>query len=677
MTAQATFKVFIDWDNDGGLFAGNFEGSLDGWAGEGTLPPSTELSSAFSHLSRQSMLITWTAYAKADDSDTGVEFKFGESGRGFDGGRFAGGTDNDLIPPYVDRQLTGLIVGRNYDLSLWVYVPTGGEHVTFSVDGLGSSNASTVYDDWNKLELSFTATDTTLPVRIDPIGDTAGGEVTYVDEVMITGPGEDVTDRVLGLRTPLSIQYGRDQARSLSTVQPGSTSLELDNRSHDYSPDNPNSVIAGFLSSGKQVLIKATFEGNTHVMFSGYLDDYTITPAVGDRSVQFSCLDALSKLSPVISTPVYNSMRTGDAINAILDASGWDADKRDIDPGGTIIQWFCINQQAGLDALNDLLSSEGPPAIAYVDSGNNFVFRDRHHRLLRPASVFTQATFSDEGAEPLYSDPFTYDIGWKDIVNTVTVSIDQRTLAAETPVFSSTDTLSIAGGETRKISIVADNPFVDAVAPVAGTDYTLNIGTAPNISLSATSGQSIDILITGVTACTITGLSLRARPVTVAQTYQVNVADDESVAGNGVKTYDGEMPWASLNDAYAIASLILGQRSQRLPIISITVNNGYADRLEQILSRDISDRIHIVENETFTDHDHFIEQVQHEISDVGANQTVLFSTERVRTQVTPAFTFDDEARGFDVGLFALSGIDDPSTVFVLDVSALDTGLLGT
>jgi hypothetical protein len=305
------------------------------------------------------------------------------------------------------------------------------------------------------------------------------------------------------------------------------------------------------------------------------------------------------------------------------------------------------------------------------------VFRDRHHRLIRPASVFNQATFVDEGPEPQFSDPFTYDIGWKDIVNSVQVSIDQRSVGVVDIVFSSTDTIFLNAGETRTISAAADDAFIDAIPPVAVTDFVVASGANPQVTLSRTSGKSTDIMIAAVSACTITGMNLRARPVTVARTFAVTVQDQESIAGNGIVTYDGEMPWASINDAYAVAALILGQRSERLPIVSITVNNANPARLEQILSRDISDRVHIIEDETFQDHDFYIEQVQHNVNDIGANHTALFSAERVRTQASPVFTFDDSTRGFDIGLFGLDGLDDPSTVFILDVSALGKGLLAT
>ncbi|MFW5420845.1 hypothetical protein J0910_29940 [Nocardiopsis sp. CNT-189] len=48
----------------------------------------------------------------------------------------------------------------------------------------------------------------------------------------------------------------------------------------------------------------------------------------------------------------------------------------------------------------------------------------------------------------------------------------------------------------------------------------------------------------------------------------------------------------------------------------------------------------------------------------------------MREQHADALVFDDETKGFDEGVFALPGIDDPDRLFVLDQSTLDEGLMG-
>jgi hypothetical protein len=41
-----------------------------------------------------------------------------------------------------------------------------------------------------------------------------------------------------------------------------------------------------------------------------------------------------------ISTSVYQSIRTGEAINVILDTWGWPTALRDLDPGATVIPFW-------------------------------------------------------------------------------------------------------------------------------------------------------------------------------------------------------------------------------------------------------------------------------------------------------------------------------------------------
>jgi hypothetical protein len=58
------------------------------------------------------------------------------------------------------------------------------------------------------------------------------------------------------------------------------------------------------------------------------------------------------------------------------------------------VPWWWASQADAFDMLTELLASEGPPSIAYIAPDGTFVFRDRHHRLLRAASLTSQATFA-------------------------------------------------------------------------------------------------------------------------------------------------------------------------------------------------------------------------------------------------------------------------------------------
>lgn len=641
-----TYNIYIDWDNDGGLDFGNFELSTDGWEVDSAAGTTTAaLSAVRSHLDDQCLLITW----------------------------------NNVANPKVEKVMTGLVVGRAYTYDAWVFVPTGNTAVRLSSpDTANNGTASATTNAWTQISVTFTATAASHTLNINVNGTPTNGHQVYLDQAMVRGPGEDVSARALGVSTPINLKYGRDQARSIAAIQPGETSFELNNRSKDYSPDNASSPLFGYLGPGKPVLIRATFATTvkSYDLFRGFLDDYVINPKIDSRSVTMSCTDILGKLADGdISTLLYPSLQTGEAIGIVLDSIGWPTEKRDLDTGATTATWWFEEGTSGLEAIAKLAASEGPPAFAFVSAAGNFVFRDRHHRLLRTASTSSQATFSDVTNEPIFTD-FSYDIGWRDIINDISVNIDEREPTERQVVWSTEDIIQVASGEVLNIPVVSDNPFWQAFDPVADLDYVIVSGSA-TVALSRYSGQSTSVIITASSATVIKGMAVEATPVPVARTYQLNLQDASSIKNHGLKSLsDVALPWCNRNDASAVAQVILGLRAERLPIVTIQVPNRNDTCTTQILSRDLSDRITIVEAQTVQNNAFYIEQGEHSIQLVGWDHEATWGCERALSQPSPLFTFDLTGSGFNDGKFGIDGFSEATSVFKLDTSLLDTGLLG-
>jgi hypothetical protein len=310
------------------------------------------------------------------------------------------------------------------------------------------------------------------------------------------------------------------------------------------------------------------------------------------------------------------------------------------------------------------------------------VFRDRHHRITRTRSVVSQATFS-ESAEPKFSAPLSYDHGWRDIINTVTFSVEERGRDAQlSAVWTGDRSYSLSDGQTIQVTAQAADPFLSAVTPVAGIDYQLRVGFV-HVSLSRTSGQSttISIRATGGPAV-IDSLQLRAYSVPILRTTVVEAVDSTSAQQYGTRTYPYEVPWAGVNDAQAIADMILAQRAQRLPIVSIRIVCGETTpdaRLVAALARDLSDRVTIVEPQTGLAADFWVEQIQHSI-DRGKVHEIVLGCEKIPTQPTNVFTFDVAGRGFNDGRFGVRGLDDGTLIFRFDdpvTGKFGTGVFGT
>jgi hypothetical protein len=486
-----------------------------------------------------------------------------------------------------------------------------------------------------------------------------------------TDPGDDVTARVLDQRQPLSVQYGRDQARQLSPTTPGQFAFMLNNISRDYSPENTSSPLAGYVVSGRHVQLVAFSGASNTVIFDGYLDDFTIQPGINDRSVPASCLDALGRLRGVtVTTPLYQGLRTGDAVNAVLDAAGWPAAARDIDSGATYMPMWWLDNGDAFDALADLCNAEGAPALVTVDAAGRIVFRDRHHRLTRAASLTSQATWRSSGTEPCISDPVTYNHGWKEIVNTISMDVPIRQIDTDlSVVWSSVGVLTLNAGDTLTITAGAGSPFTGAVVPVQDTDYTLISGSL-SVSLGQASGQSTTIALTSAGGAVVQNLQLRAQAIQ-APTITVTVTDAQSVAKYGPKSMDSSrLPtWANQYDALAVLTLTVAKRAERVPTLQVTMRGaGGAARLAECLGRDLSDRVHLTESLTGLDSDCFIEQIAHSVGQGGTEHVTTFGAEKAQPIPTNVFTFDTAGQGFDQGVFGGGGLDNPATMFRFDTT---------
>jgi hypothetical protein len=514
--------------------------------------------------------------------------------------------------------------------------------------------------------------------------------IDWQNDGSFANTGDNITVDLLD--QGITVDYGRDQDRQLSPAAVGRAAFALCNASRVYSPENTASPLAGDIGAARPVQFTASFQGTPYSLFTGRLDDFEVRADRSARNVSFTALDGLALLqSTDLSTALYQGMRTGDLINVILDTVGWTGG-RDIDPGATTVPWWW-SESNGFDAVQELVQSEGPPAIAYVDPNNTFVFRDRHHRILDTVSLTSQATFAASRAlcdSPAvtgfsYTEPFVYQHGWKDIVNSVTFSVDQRVPDPQLSyVWTSEDTTyTVQSGQTITIDVQTTEPFMDA------TSINMDINDpAPTMTayVNRLSGQSLRLTLraSGGTAV-ITAIRLLGRSIPVARTVKVMAEDTVSIGQHGRKEYPNTAPWASTEDAKAVANVILAHYAQRRPTVKIRVTAQDPAHLVQMLSRRPSDRITIRNDEMGLLADFHIESVSHTVQrinpDKGPVHAVVFGCERALAGNTSnPFTFDKAGAGFNDGFFGVQGIDDPSTVFIFDhptQGKFGTGLFGT
>lgn len=523
----------------------------------------------------------------------------------------------------------------------------------------------------------------------------AGGLPTY--EFAIdwgndgTFSGTDVATSEL--ITDVVISYGRDQERQLSPASVGSSSFSLINASRTYSPEWPSSVLFGNLEPARPMRAQVTWGGTTFPLFRGRIDDFNVKADMADRTVDFTFLDAMNDLSNTkLSTPVYEVTRTGDLINLILDEVGWTAG-RAIDFGATVVKYWWADGTDALAAIQDLVKSEGAPAIAFVSPDGTFTFHDRHHRIQTATSITSQATFAQgavydcDATNPAglhFTAPFAYAHGWRDIINSVTFEVTERNAdTSATVVWSSEDTVNLTNGQSVTLEISTSDPFLDAVTPVSGTDYIKSGAGTEMISLSRTSGASLKITILANGGnVNLQNLQLRATAIQVLRSIKVHRDDPGSISVHGERSYPETAPWANANDADAIAGAILLRYAQRRPTVQLRVVTENPQHFIQIVDRTVGDRIHITNGEMGLDDDFFVERITHTIQRFNAAgrapvHAVIFGCEKAGVQSANPFRFDVRGAGFDQGIFDPIQADSPFTTFVFDTSVFDASQFGT
>lgn len=650
------YELLIDWDGDDGINAGTFESDTGTWIVGGTSPPGISVSDTRVYSGAKSLYVVWAA----------------------------GTTTTSRIQ---SQRTIEWVVGKQYTLSAWVYIPTGSLALRWYVNHLSSGGvASTVFDAWVEITYTFIATGIggSGDIQIRPNTNPGAGQEAYVDDVTVIISGESVWD-TLRWGTSTTIETGRDQSRALSPPRIGSLSSTLDNSPvldscndisalGPYWPENTSSPLYGYVRPAREIRYRATFLGIPYTLFRGFLDQFNLVPERNKGAVSFTANESTAFFeSQHISTPLYQGVTTGQALNYILDELDWPTELRDIDSGATVIPYFWAEGDNAYSAMIDLVNSEGPPAILIVDEFKRVIFRDRHHRLLSQQSITTQATFKNADSDNLFSWPLGYDHGWRDIINTLTYSVDVRSTTDIIQIWTSSEAVyTLADGQTILITASASDPFFNAIIPEDVTDYTLLYGTV-SVSLSRDSGVSTVISITAVGgSAQLTSLQIRGISVPVSYSTRISGENATSIELYGKKTDNTSRPWLTINEAIDIIDLIVGTRSERLPILQLTLTGGNDTIFFNQLVRKISDRIRVIDSNSAVDFECYIEQIRHEIGNsTEGRHTTVFGLERVPDVYFDQFILDTSLLG--TGLLG-ANIDDPQTVFVLsdEVPTTDT-----
>jgi len=190
-----------------------------------------------------------------------------------------------------------------------------------------------------------------------------------------------------------SVSVRRGKSRQLDRFTAGGASIELNNNSRAFDPENLSSPFYG------QIIPKRTIKVETggSAVFYGVVDDWNLNYDLsGLSTTNADCIDGFTLLAQrALSAHTASSELTGARVNAVLDRSevDWPASLRDIDTGSQLLQADVVADGTNaLEYLQTVTNTE--PGSIFIGSDGFIVFKDR---TVAPASG-SQVIFADDNS---------------------------------------------------------------------------------------------------------------------------------------------------------------------------------------------------------------------------------------------------------------------------------------
>ena len=429
-----------------------------------------------------------------------------------------------------------------------------------------------------------------------------------------------------------SVSYSRGKSNELGTAEVGSCIITLNNATGKYTPSNSLGDLYGKLLPKRPIRVRATYDGNTYNLFYGYIEEIIPHPHLSEQDCVITAVDGVDFLSRHdLSTALYKDAVSGTIHGYILNDAGWPVAMRTLDTGQlTVPYWYGgdVKARCAQEELDD--SEQG---FSYIGGNGYFNFEDRYHRSTATHQT-SQATFNNTMVN------ITYSLNPRNVYNIIKVTVTPWAIQSLTTLWTLEETPAISPGETLtwwgEASVSGDSVFVDAwTTPVITTDYTANSAVggggddeSANISIVTTKfAKTIKLAITNNALHIVYITKLQARGTYYdAQTKVTRKKEDatsQTAYQKRTLEIDGKyMTSADLAQSYC--DYAIGKFKDPRAELSMTINNQDLATLTQILSREISDRITVVNTKLGIDGDYFIDYMEHNISEGGLFHTATY-----------------------------------------------------
>lgn len=475
-------------------------------------------------------------------------------------------------------------------------------------------------------------------------------EVDWDNDGNFSNTNSDVTSRVQNA-LPWSWDIGRSGSSAVADrAWAGTASFSLLNDDGLFSPNNMSGALVGKLLAGRRVKISMaeTPSSSFIVVWSGRLRNIRPNPAAERLSIVE--LNAVGNLVTLARRPIRvaraTGIRTGAAIDDVLDAADWPtgSDNRDIGVGA--VEMSVWDPDSDVDAASEayrLADTDG----GWFREGKDgaMVFEDRFYRATG-ARLTSQALYSDDSAD-VGSDAILYqaipqDDPLQDVYNRILVRVPQQTVAVSQfklwesqesppPTLEADESITLVASDAQGRKVVWETPTV--------TGNTASDGSGTNItsSLDVTTEDSITRQVITITnnhatdTAHLVTVEAYGRVVTEEDDLIVQEEDADSIAAYGVREYPHRGEYVpNIAEASSLGKFVLNLTKDLNPRLKVRFQaTRNREHVKEAIERDLSDRVTVKATGRsqlgISSEPAFVERMSHYVTGGGASHVVTLT----------------------------------------------------
>lgn len=457
--------------------------------------------------------------------------------------------------------------------------------------------------------------------------------ITYNVELNFSGAVyTDISSDVMRL------SINRDIATYEEGLSMGRCELIIDNAQRKYSPLHTSGPYYGNLNPNKPIRIGSIYTSSlgtvtSYSLFTGYLDTFTIDPKLGNQTVHIQASDIIKNLNlQTVNMPLKTNINVGSLFTEVLSYSSVPEAQRHVHGFNDVLAFAWLRDREPTGIINDLLTYGNYGA--YVAGDGVLHVHDRHFNMegtvVASYNEFLDLSYSRDESDmgniirvtghPRIQSTTVNTLGFISDIITIPPNgknsfwleyIDPDTLDTRTPA-TSVSAPSVSSGTL----------YANSDPTSLGTDLssyiTVNAAFFADTSINSLTNTH-PTLTAYLLRYNLKGYSIQEKP---AISHVIEVASSQAAYGKRDYTIESDFI-STLQYTQDYATFLMFEHIDPTDNISITMKNVWPD----ILSRELSDVVHIVESNTAIASDIQLMGISHEISfERGLEHVVSYKT---------------------------------------------------